>query len=302
MLNKPFAHILPAIATPFHSDLSVDVGLLAAHAKWLLANGCDGIVLFGTTGEAASLTVAERMQTLEQLIAAGIEADRLLVGTGASAMPDAVELMRHVSRLHCAGALLLPPFFYKGVSAVGVARFYDLAIESCRADAPRIYLYHIPQVSGVSVGPDLVAKLVAHHGDLIHGYKDSSGQWSNTAELLSRFPQLHVYVGSEQYLLANLRGGGAGCISASANVQPQGLRKVFDNWQAKDADVLQAHATAVRTALENPGPLLPATKAMVGEIHHNPAWFVPRPPLEPLAASARETLRESLKKLGVEGL
>jgi 4-hydroxy-tetrahydrodipicolinate synthase len=302
MLSKPFAHILPAIATPFRRDLSVDVGLLTAHAEWLLANGCDGIVLFGTTGEAASLTVAERMQTLEQLIAAGIDADKLLVGTGASALPDAIELMRHVSRMHCAGALLLPPFFYKGVSAAGVARFYDLAIEGCGANTPRIYLYHIPQVSGVPVGPDLVAKLIAHHGDLIRGYKDSSGQWSNTAELLSRFPHLHTYVGSEQYLLANLRGGGAGCISASANVQPQGLRKIFDNWQGKDADALQAHATAVRMALENPGPLLPATKAMVGEIHHEPTWFVPRPPLEPLSTPARDVLRESLKKLGVEGL
>jgi 4-hydroxy-tetrahydrodipicolinate synthase len=302
MLNEPFAHILPAIATPFRGDLSVDVGLLTAHAKWLLANGCDGVVLFGTTGEAASLTVRERMQTLEQLVSAGVAADRLLVGTGASAMPDAIELMRHVSRLHCAGALLLPPFFYKGVSAAGVARFYDLAIEGCGADAPRIYLYHIPQVSGVPVGPDLVAKLIAHHGDLIRGYKDSSGQWSNTAELLSRFPHLHTYVGSEQYLLANLRGGGAGCISASANVQPQGLRKIFDNWQRENADALQAQATAVRVALENPGPLLPATKAMVGEIHREPAWFVPRPPLEPLSASGREILRENLKKLGVEGL
>jgi 4-hydroxy-tetrahydrodipicolinate synthase len=272
------------------------------HARWLLAHGCDGLVLFGTTGEAASLTVAERKATLESLLNAGIDAGKVLVGTGCCATADTVELMRHAARHECAGVLLLPPFFFKGVSDAGTARAYDLAIAGCGSHVPPIYLYHIPQVSGVSIGPDLVAQLVARHGELIRGYKDSSGQWANTAEILSRFPQLHMYVGSEQLLLENLRNGGVGCISASANVQPMGLRRICENWRGPNADALQASATKVRLALEAPGPLLAATKAMVGAVHGEPDWITPRPPLMPLAEPARAALRKNLQALGVEGL
>ena len=303
MPSEAFAHVLPAMTTPFKpGSLEVDTALLATHAKWLLAHGCDGLVLFGTTGEAASLSVAERKAALESLLDAGIGAGKVLVGTGCCANADTVELMRHAARLECAGVLLLPPFFYKGVSDEGIARAYDMAIAGCGSHVPPIYLYHIPQVSGVSIGPDLVGRMIDRHGDLIRGYKDSSGQWANTAEILKRFPQLHMYVGSEQLLLENLRAGGVGCISASANVQPLGLRQIFENWRGPNADALQASATEVRLTLEKPGPLLPATKAMVGELHGEPAWFTPRPPLMPLPDAVRARLREKLHALGVEGL
>lgn len=303
MTTEAFAHVLPAMTTPFKPDtFEVDTKLLATHAKWLLAHGCDGLVLFGTTGEAASLSVDERKAALESLLEAGIDAGKVLVGTGCCAISDTVDLMRHVARYECAGVLLLPPFFYKGVSDAGIARAYDMAIAGCGSHVPPIYLYHIPQVSGVPIGPDLVALLIDWHGELVRGYKDSSGQWANTAEILSRFPGLHMYVGSEQLLLDNLRYGGVGCISGSANVQPLGLRKIYDNWRGSNADALQASATEVRLALEMPGPLLAATKAMVGEIHGEPAWITPRPPLMPLAEPARAALRTKLHALGVEGL
>ena len=303
MPSEAFAHVLPAMTTPFKpGSLEVDTALLATHAKWLLAHGCDGLVLFGTTGEAASLSVAERKAALEGLLDAGIDAHKVLVGTGCCANADTVELMLHAARLECAGVLLLPPFFYKGVSDEGIARAYDMAIAGCGSHVPPIYLYHIPQVSGISIGPDLVGRMIDRHGDLIRGYKDSSGQWANTAEILKRFPQLHMYVGSEQLLLENLRAGGVGCISASANVQPLGLRQIYENWRGPNADALQASATEVRLMLEKSGPLLPATKAMVGEFHGEPAWFTPRPPLMPLPDAVRARLREKLHALGVEGL
>ncbi len=303
MSLEPFARVTAAIATPFKAeDLSVDSDLLIAHAKWLLGHGCDGLVLFGTTGEAASLTAGERKTALERLIAGGIPARVLLVGTGCCAIADAIELTQHSARLGCAGALVLPPFFFKGVSEAGTARYYDALIAGCGEELPPLYLYHIPQVSGVAVGPDLIARLIARHGGRIRGYKDSSGQWRNTAEILSRFPHLHIYVGSETLLLDNLRAGGAGCISASVNVQPSAVRRLTDGWCGKDADMLQANATAVRMAMERSGPLLPATKAMVGEIHGAPAWFAPRPPLDPLPDAARAALRAELRALDVEGL
>src|ERR1700733_4444605 len=177
--SEAFAHVLPAMTTPFKpGTFEVDTKLLATHARWLLVHGCDGLVLFGTTGEAASLSVAERKATLESLLEAGVDASKVLVATGCCATADTVELMRHAARHECAGVLLLPPFFYKGVSDAGVARAYDMAIAGCASHVPPIYLYHIPQISGVAIGSDLVAQLIDRHGDLIRGYKDSSGQWA----------------------------------------------------------------------------------------------------------------------------
>src|ERR1700722_15289333 len=195
MSNAPFARNIAAIATPFHADLGVDFEQLIAHARWLFDHGCDGLVLFGTTGEAVSLTASERKRTLEALVAAGISADKIVVGTGCCAVADAIDLTRHAADAGAAGALVLPPYFYKSVSEDGLARYYDLIISGCGTSLPPIYLYHIPQLAGAGISPDLVAKLVDRHGDQIRGYKDSSGDWSNTGAILARFPALDVYVG-----------------------------------------------------------------------------------------------------------
>ena len=302
-MPKAFGHVIAAIATPFRPrDLSVDFDILTAHAHWLLDNGCDGLVLFGTTGEAPSLTAAERKTILERLIQSGVCAGALLVGTSACAIDDTVDLTLHAAGLQCAGALLMPPFFFKGVSVDGARQYYDAVIRGCGGKLPSIYLYHIPQASGVAVGVDLVEQLIERHGASIRGYKDSSGQWANTREILARFPQLEVFVGSETLLLDNLRAGGAGCISAGVNVQPAAARRVYERSTAADAEKLQAEAAAVRKALERAGPIIASTKAILAELHQEPAWAVPRPPLEALGADARAKLCAELRTLHVAGL
>ena len=302
MTNSPFARAIAAIATPFDADLGIDFDRLAAHGRWLFERGCDGLVLFGTTGEAASLSSAERQSALERLVAAGISADRIVVGTGCCAIPDTVELTRHAAVTGCAGALVLPPFFYKGVSDEGVARYYDCVIAKCGTSLPPLYLYHIPQTAGVGVAPGVVERLVARHGPKIRGYKDSSGNWSNTASILERFPQLDVYVGSEALLVETLRAGGAGCISASVNVQPSAVRAVLDGWRSREADALQAVASAVRRALEKSGPLVSAVKAVLAAIHRHDGWTTTRPPLEAIGQAERENLFAELRGVGLEGL
>lgn len=301
-MHKPFARVIAAVATPFRSDLTVDVERLVAHVRWLLGNGCDGLLLFGTTGEAASLAVAERIGALEAVLAGGIPAEKILVGTGCCAIADTVELTKHAFQARCAGALIVPPFYYKGVSDDGVARFYDEVVSGCGSSMPPAYLYHIPQVSGVGVSPKLVAQLVERHSERIRGYKDSSGQWTNTAALLSRFPSLHVYVGSENLLLENLRHGGAGCISAGANVQPARVRRVFEHAHEKDAKEMLAAANAVRFALEKTGPLIPAVKAVLAALHRDESWLTTRPPLDVLTDNKRDALLLELRALGLEGL
>lgn len=300
---RAFAHVTAAIATPFRpDDLGVDFDLLVRHAFWLLDNGCDGLVLFGTTGEAASLSLAERAGILAQLLQSGIDPRRLLVGTSACAVAEVAELTRRCAELGCAGALIMPPFFYKGVSNEGVLRFYAEVIARCGAALPPVYLYHIPQNSGVAVAPELVGRLLDRFGTKIRGYKDSSGQWANTAEIRDRFPQLEAFVGSEALLLANLRAGGAGCISASVNVQPAATRRLYDNAQGAQADSLQAELSGLRKVLEQAGPIITSTKAALAALHRVPAWAVPRPPLDALPQDDREALVSRLIDLRLAGL
>lgn len=302
MPSEPFAHVIAAIATPFRGDLSVDFGRMIAHAIWLFETGCDGLVLFGTTGEAASLTAGERKAILEHLVKAGIDAEKIVVGTGCCAVADTVELTKHASAIGCAGALVLPPFFYKGLSDEGIIRYFDRVIAECGSSLSALYLYHIPQTAGAGVSPDVVAALVARHGGKIRGYKDSSGNWSNTAAILSRFPQLDVYVGSETLLSENLRAGGAGCISASVNVQPGTVRRVYDGWNTREGEALQNAATGARKSLEQTGALIAAVKTIVGDIHREPEWATVRPPLDPLPQKAHADLLAKLRSYDLEGL
>lgn len=302
MSETPFARVLAAVATPFRANLGVDHERLIAHARWLLDNGCDGLLLFGTTGEAASLSVPERKRALEAILAAGLPANKIMVGTGCCAVADTVDLTLDVHAAGCAGVLIVPPFYYKGVSDGGVVRFYDEIVSACASALPPVYLYNIPQVSGVGVSPDVAATLLERYGGRIRGYKDSSGQWSNTATLLSRFPSLHVYVGSENLLLENLRCGGAGCISAGINVQPSFVRRVLELARGEAADEALGAANAVRQALEKRGPLVPAVKAALAKIHGQEEWALVRPPLDILPQPARDALISELRALSVAGI
>src|SRR5512138_3266702 len=212
--------LLAPVLTPFHADLSPDARRLARHARWLLAHGCAGLAPFGTTSEANSLSVAERESLLDALLEEGIPADRLVPGTGSSALPDAVRLTAQAVRRGCAGVLALPPFYYKAVSEDGLFRFFAEVIERVGDARLRVYLYHIPPVAQVGFSLALVERLLRAYPRTVAGMKDSSGDYANTKAILDRFAKhgFDVFVGSERFLLAGMRGGGAGCISATANV------------------------------------------------------------------------------------
>jgi len=294
-MSRPFARNVAAIATPFHDDLSVDFERLIAHAKRLLDEGCDGILLYGTTGEAASLTLDERRQSLEALLRGGIDPRKVLVGTGCCAAADTLALTKHAASMECAGALVLPPYFYKGVSDDGIAAFIGGIVDACSNAIP-IYLYHIPPVAVVGFSPALVKRLRERYGDGVCGYKDSSGIFSNTTEILAHNPGFDVYVGSETLLSDNLRAGGAGSISASANVQPAAIRRILET--EADGGAAQDAATAMRKTLEKFGPLLVVCKVLLARIHNHPGWSRVRPPLVPLAEDACARLLGDVRALG----
>ncbi len=285
------------VLTPFRDDLDPDAGRFASHCRRMLDDGCNGLVLFGTTGEANSLAADERVALLEAAVAAGIDPARLLVGTGLCAIPETVRLTAHATGLGCAGVLMLPPFFYKGMSDDGLYRAYAEVIERVGDDRLRVYLYHIPKVSGVDVTFGLIEQLLASYEATVVGIKDSSGDWDNTRGLLERFAGLTVFPGNEMYLLEALRRGAAGCITATANINAAGLRRLCDNWQTPDAEALQDAATSVRRAAQTQ-PVIPGLKEVVARVSGDDGWLNLRPPFVGLDEVAAAALFSALADAG----
>jgi len=288
----------PAI-TPFRQDLSPDPKRFARHAKWLLANGCSGLAAFGTNSEANSLSVEERMTLLEFLVAHGVSPAALMPGTGCCALTDSVRLTVHAVGLGCAGVLMLPPFYYKGVSDEGLFRNFSEVIERVGDTRLRLYLYHIPPVAQVSISIPLIERLLQRYPQTVAGIKDSSGDWNNTKSLLEAFADtgFAVFAGSEVFLLSNMRQGGVGCISATANVNPAAIHRVFESWRDPDAGAMQEKIAATRAVVQK-YPMIPALKAIVARGFADPEWATVRPPLVPLTAGQCESLAAELDSHG----
>ena len=295
---KPCGVWAPAI-TPFRADYSPDPGRYLSHARWLLANGCTGLAAFGTNSEANSLNVEERMSLLEHLVSNGIPPTTLMPGTGCCALTDTVRLTAHAVKLGCAGVLMLPPFYYKGVPDEGLFRNFAEVIERVGDARLRIYLYHIPPVSQVGISLGLIERLLRSYPENVAGLKDSSGDWNNTAAVLEAFGKsgFDVFAGSEAFLLRNMRHGGVGCISAAANVNPSAIDELYRNWQSPEADALQEGITATRAVMQK-YPMIPALKAIVARWFDDPDWVTVRPPLVELTAAQRESLGAELDEHG----
>jgi 4-hydroxy-tetrahydrodipicolinate synthase len=294
---QPFHGVLVPVLTPFTRAGDPDAGRFVTFCRWLLDRGAGGLSVFGTTSEANSMSGTERMTLLDRLIEAGIPAQKLMPGTGACSMSEAAILVGHAVAHGCGGVLMLPPFYYKGVSDDGIFAFVSGVVDKVASPNLRVYLYHIPPVAQVGYSLDLVGRFITAYPETVVGLKDSSGDWSNTAALLDRFPGFGVFPGSEVFLLDALRKGGAGCITASGNVNVPGIRNVYENWHGPQADALQAEITTLRKALQA-YPMIPALKRIVAHFHDDPDWAAVRPPLVPLAAGQSAALLADLAKLG----
>lgn len=283
---------VPAV-TPFLPDLSVDQAGLVSIARMLLADGADGLAPFGTTSEATSLSVSERMAALEALVAGGIEAARLIPGTGCAALPDTIALTRHAVGLGVKGALMLPPFYYKPVSEEGVFAAYARAIEAVGTDRLRLYLYHIPQLTGVPIQLSLIERLTVAFPGVVAGLKDSSGNWENTAGVIAAFPGIETFSASEALLPQNVAAGGAGCISASANVNARGIARLIRALGTDDEPSATEQTAQVRRIFEGL-PLIPAIKAAVARRTRVASHAILRPPLVALGSEHDEAIRQAL--------
>ena len=276
--------ILAAVLTPMDEDLKPDHEAFAAHCDRLLAAGCHGLSVFGTTGEANSLSVNERLAALEALVKSGVPMKTLLPGTGSCALTDTVRLSHRALDAGAAGVLVLPPFYYKGVSDDGLFRFFAEVVERVGDARLRLYLYHIPQMTGVDLGLPLILRLIEAYPGVVVGTKDSSGDRERIMTLCREFPNFSVFVGTETLLLETLRSGGEGCISATVNVTSRLARRVYDaHTSGKDdeAEALQERLTQLRASIEA-HPVIPALKVLMADLTDNREWRNLRPPLSGL--------------------
>jgi 4-hydroxy-tetrahydrodipicolinate synthase len=297
--TKNIKGVLAPVVTPFNADLSPDPERFIAHCRWLLSQHC-GLAAFGTNSEANSLSTNERMALLDALAAADVDTSRMMPGTGCCALTDSVRLTEHAVKLGCAGVLMLPPFYYKGVSDDGLYRNYAEIIERVGDARLRIYLYHIPPVAVIGISANLVERLLKAYPTAIAGMKDSSGNWNNTKTMLDAFAKsgFDVFAGSESFLLANMRNGGAGCISATANVNPSAIDKLYRDWRNGDADQQQAALNVVRDAFGKKYTMIPALKQAVAHFGSDPQWATVRPPLDGLTREQAVSLIAELKQIG----
>ena len=290
MTKRNVSGVWVATLTPLAADGSCDAARLAAHCRYLFDAGCDGVALFGTTGEGPSFSAAERRRALEAVLQAGIPARRVMLGTGAAALPDAAELNRAAIEAGCVGVLMLPPFFFKQVDGEGVYRAFADAIERTGDQRLRLYLYTIPSHSAVTLDFDTIDRLARGFPGVVAGIKDSTLDWSHTEPLLARFPALEILVGAEHHVPRAMAAGAAGTICGLANIAPGLVRALAD---AKDAAAASTHLERMEALIAafDQVPFVAAVKSVAAALKGDDAWLDIRPPLHPLSREQTEALR-----------
>ena len=279
--------VFAAIVSPLSSDFRCDEGRLFRRANRLLAEGCDGVAIFGTTGEGPGFSAPERKRVLEALLARGFPPEKLIVATSAAAAEDAVSLSAHAAGLGVAAILLMPPFFLAPAAAEdGVVAFYEQAIAAIGSRAPLI-LYHIPTVSGVPLADPIIGRLAGRHPGAVAGIKDSGGDLGRSLELCRRFPNLAVMVGRETDIPAAAAAGAAGTICGIANIAPRLVARLFD------AEPPMA-AMAALLDFVTAGHFVPTLRTMLAVAEGDPTWTKP---LVPRVAVSDPDFPERLKLL-----
>ncbi len=296
--NPPLQGLWCATLSPLDERGAFDAVRLANHAQRLFAAGVDGIAPFGTTGEGQSFSVAERRAGLDALIAAGIAPQRILAATGCAALPDAIELTRHAIAAGCTGALALPPFFFKDVTDEGIYAAYAELIDGVGDNRLRLYLYHIPQVSGVGLSVAMVSRLAAAYPAIVAGVKDSSGSFDNSRALVAALPQLSIFVGHEPHLPALRKLGGAGTICGIANLYPRLMRRLYDHSldssPGADLPLIEAFIAALMRF-----PIFGALKSLQAELSGEQSWRALRAPLLPLSTADARALHQAVAAAGI---
>jgi 4-hydroxy-tetrahydrodipicolinate synthase len=286
-----------AASTPVSSEGSIDTARFVNHARNLIADGCTGVALLGTTGEANSFSIAERRNLLEATLKGGLLPSQLMPGTGLCALPDSVELTRHALSLGVVHVVMLPPYYYKQPSEDGLYESYARIIDAVDDNRLKIILYHIPQMSAVPITHSLIARLLKAYPGTVAGIKDSSGDFDNMQAMLKAFPGFSVLAGADPLMKPLLAAGGHGCITAASNLAGKQLATVYAHHTnaAKTADVEKAQERIVAARnISNMFVQIPAIKALVARRYGDGTWANACPPLIKLTDTQREQLSAAM--------
>ena len=300
-MNRPLNGVYTASLTPLTASYEPNLPALVRHAQWLLDSGSDGVALLGSTGEANSLTIEQRLAIIE-LSAKKLPTDRLLMGTGSCALQDAVYLTKASIDAGVYSVLVLPPFYYKPQSDKSVLRFFSELISSVDDTRLRIIFYNFPKLSGYNFSVKILQELKQRFGDIATGIKDSSGDWGNMLNVAQNVPDFMVYAGTETFLLEILREGGVGCISATANLTAPECQRVYQAWKnnkQKVAEQAQMNLTDLRKTLEN-YPFVSELKSLFASKTNSEEWENMLPPFAPILDKQVEELTEQIKGLGLD--
>ncbi|HQT75454.1 MAG: hypothetical protein B7Z80_04145 [Rhodospirillales bacterium 20-64-7] len=297
--NALYGGVNAAVLTAMNDDLSIDLDRMAAHCRWLLANGCNGLGVLGTTGEANSIGINERMTVLEGLIERGIPAAKMMPGTGTTSITDTVLLTRHALDMGCPGALLLPPFYYKNPSDDGLLAYFNEVIQRVGGDI-KIYLYNFPQQSAVPFSVDFIGRLLKANPGKVKGIKDSSGSYDNGLSYVEAFARdgFEVYAGDDTLLKPLLEKGSAGCITAASNVNCATGAQVYANWDNATGAAAHEVLAATRKAVISV-PLISGLKALVARNTGDARWLNIRPPHMRLTAAQQAALFSAFDASGI---
>jgi 4-hydroxy-tetrahydrodipicolinate synthase len=289
--GKPIlSGIICASLTPVSADGTIDIPRLAAHIRGLFEDGCSFVSPFGSTGEGASFSVREKLAALVALKEAGIDLGRLIPATISAALDDAAEIVRFGAEAGCRAVLVAPPFYYGGASQDGIADFFAMLADRFGGTLPtEIVLYHIPQLTRIPFGVELVRQLVARHGDRIAGIKDSTGNHEHTLMLQRTFPGLRIFTGDDRVLPDLLEAGGAGMIGGLPNIVARDLCTIYRDPKGAGTAALRERAAVRIEAVDEFGGI-PALKAIKARLLGDPAWRATRPPLRPLDRAATAEL------------
>ena len=300
-MESPQTGIYTASLTPLFDSFEPNIPALIRHAQWLLEEGSDGVALLGSTGESNSMTVEQRQSIIEQS-ALELPPDRLMMGTGSCALQDAVRLTQASVNAGVLSVLVLPPFYYKPQSEESVLSFFSLLVEEVDNPNLRIIFYNFPQLSGYNFSIKILQELKLRFGDIAAGIKDSSGDWNNMLDMVQNVPDLMVYTGTETLLLDILRKGGAGSITATANLIAPECQHVFQAWKngrSEAADQAQKHLTALRIAFENYS-YVSEMKSLLAAQTNSEEWNHMLPPFAQLPDEQVGELTEQIKVLGLD--
>jgi 4-hydroxy-tetrahydrodipicolinate synthase len=298
--DKSFRGIWPALLTPLTADLDIDHAKFAAHCKSLIASGCPGVTAFGTTGEGPSFSLAERKEAVEQLIKNGIPASRIIVSTSCTALPETLELTRHAARAGVHGCLMLPPFFFKGVSDQGVIDSYRYVIDGMAGTPFKLYLYHIPQVTGVPLSHHVIVTLKKQYPDTIVGIKDSAGNTEHSVGLANAFMKdMTVYAGFEPDLPEMGKRGSTGAISGLANFVPRLVNRLVSQPEAPATPAERERAGRLIGLLDGYSAM-PALKGIMAMLSGDPGWLHVRAPLVALTGTEYKALEKKVAAFGID--